>query len=41
VIWDDKILDELDKDELEMLCNPINLFNIEEDEVFYFFVIVE
>ena len=40
MIWNDKIFDEIDVEELEMLCNPINHYKTEEVDTFYFIFII-
>ena len=40
MIWDDKIFDEIEIEELEMLCNPLEHFKLEKEETFYFIVII-
>ena len=39
MIWNDKIFDEIDKEELELLCNPLENFDLEEDNTIYFIVV--
>jgi len=40
VLWYDKLLDELDQEQLEYLCNPVHLFEVEDDTI-YFFILLE
>lgn len=41
MIWHERILEEIDQDQLEKLCNPVKMFHVEDDEVFFFFVLMD
>ncbi len=38
--WNEKIFDEINKDELRLLSNPLEHFKLEEEKEFIFFIIV-
>lgn len=40
MIWNEKIFDAIDKEELEELCNPLNHYKHEEKELFFLVIIL-
>ena len=39
MFWDEKILETIDKDELESLCNPLYHYQHEEEELLFLVIL--